>query len=470
MEGIGEKIVLSDDEFALVVKRLLSDEPGYPGLDIKDFLYVKDEIFNTPDAPVSYPFLWDISHSDYLQWNGLAPNAGPGPLGRNTGEVIGVFGILDWGEIPDTWAHPFAKLQKFSLSSLLSGQKNKKQVIGFNSSINLFNLQRLESRLRDLKSPEWPFCRKAGTDEYYLPDTAEKQLSPSAPNYCRGGDTRFDDARRQRGELIYIDRCRGCHTVVDRSAGDRIVIAHMSDVDRIGTDPAMAQNSVERTGKAGNFTDTYQGTDAGTVIVKEDAPVVQILTSATKGVIGTPDVNKWLPRRMVEWVYALVMSFADNTIKESVKNGDYKPDTTAEPYASLRAYKGRSLNGIWATAPYLHNGSVPTLWDLLNPVEKRPKSFKIGVREFDPVNVGFKNDGDNFNTIQRGNFNTGHDYFCKTKPKEGVPPDAIGVQPAATPAPPGATIGAQPEAKPQRSDDCMNEGQVRDLIEYLKSL
>ena len=173
----------------------------------------------------------------------------------------------------------------------------------------------------------------------------------------------------------------------------------MSDVDRIGTDPAMAQNSVERTGKAGNFTDTYQETDAGPVIVKEDAPVVQILTSATKGVIGTPDADKWLPRRIVEWVYALVMSFADNTIKTSVRNGDYKPDTTAEPYASLRAYKGRSLNGIWATAPYLHNGSVPTLWDLLNPVEKRPKSFKIGVREFNPVNVGFKNDGDNFNTI-----------------------------------------------------------------------
>ena len=93
----------------------------------------------------------------------------------------------------------------------------------------------------------------------------------------------------------------------------------------------MAQNSVERTGKAGNFTDTYQGTDAGPVIVKEDAPVVQILTSATKGVIGTPDADKWLPRRIVEWVYALVMSFADNTIKTSVRNGDYKPDTTAEP-------------------------------------------------------------------------------------------------------------------------------------------
>ena len=36
---------------------------------------------------------WDITHSDYVQWNGLANNAGAGPLGRNAGEVIGVFGL-----------------------------------------------------------------------------------------------------------------------------------------------------------------------------------------------------------------------------------------------------------------------------------------------------------------------------------------------------------------------------------------
>ncbi len=48
-------------------------------------------------------------------------------------------------------------------------------------------------------------------------------------------------------------------------------------------------------------------------------------------------------------------------------------------------YKGRPLNGIWATAPYLHNGSVPNLDALLQPAAKRPASFSIGVRTFDPV-------------------------------------------------------------------------------------
>jgi hypothetical protein len=297
----------------------------------------------------------------------LAPNAGSGPLGRNTGEVIGVFGILDWGEEPDSWLHPFTKLAKFSPSAWLSGQQNKNHVISFNSSINLFNLQRLESRLRALKSPQWPFCKNS-QGEYYIPETTKDHLSPSDEGYCLGSDKRFDDEMKRKGELVYIDRCRSCHIVVDRSAWDRIVISHMSDVDRIGTDPAMAENSVKHNGKSGNFADTYQTTDAGSVIVKEDAPVVQILTAATKGVIATPDADKWWPRRMVEWVYSVVLSFTDNTIHASVKDGDYEPDTTTRPYASLHAYKGRSLNGIWATAPYLHNGSVRTMEELLTPM------------------------------------------------------------------------------------------------------
>ena len=458
LEGLGGGIVFSDEEFAQIVERLLSTKPGYPGLGLKEFLYVRDKIFNTPDAPVSYPFLWDISHSDYLQWNGLAPNSGPGPLGRNTGEVIGVFGLLDWGEQDTSLLHPFAMLQKYSLSALLSGEKNKSHIIRFNSSINLFNLQRLESRLRDLKSPEWPFCRN-DKNEYYLPEF-QKGVAPSDPKYCPGNDKRFNEESRHQGELVYIDRCQRCHTVVDRSAWDRIVIGHMSDVDRIGTDPAMAENSVKHNGKSGNFKDTYQATDAGPVIVKEDAPVVQILTAATKGVIATPDADKWWPRRMVEWVYAVVASFTDNTIKASVKDGEYSPDTPAQPYASLHAYKGRSLNGIWATAPYLHNGSVPTLWDLLVPAAQRPKSFKVGAREFDPEKVGFKSadyDGSQFNTdLQRGNYNTGHERYCSITRR--LPDKDV------------AKAIVDKDAAKAEPDCILTEQQRQDLIEYLRSL
>ena len=51
------------------------------------------------------------------------------------------------------------------------------------------------------------------------------------------------------------------------------------------------------------------------------------------------------------------------------------------------AYEARVLEGIWAAAPYLHNGSVPTLAELLKPAAERVRSFKVGPA-YDLVNVG----------------------------------------------------------------------------------
>lgn len=80
------------------------------------------------------------------------------------------------------------------------------------------------------------------------------------------------------------------------------------------------------------------------------------------------------------------------------------------PEGKLPCYKARSLNGIWATAPYLHNGSVRTLRDLLLPASMREKKFKVGSREFDAVNIGFKDAGDfEYDTTKPGNSNSGHD-------------------------------------------------------------
>jgi hypothetical protein len=59
---------------------------------------------------------------------------------------------------------------------------------------------------------------------------------------------------------------------------------------------------------------------------------------------------------------------------------------TAEPYGP---YAARPLYGIWAAAPYLHNGSVPTLYDLLLPPAERPVTFALGGRDYDPVKLGF---------------------------------------------------------------------------------
>src|SRR6185436_19379641 len=80
-------------------------------------------------------------------------------------------------------------------------------------------------------------------------------------------------------------------------------------------------------------------------------------------------------------------------------------------------YANMPLDGLWLRAPYLHNGSVPTLRDLLEPSAKRPKSFYRGNDLYDPVNVGFvtniANEGARkyfkFDTTAEGNANAGHE-------------------------------------------------------------
>jgi RoxA-like, cytochrome c-like len=63
------------------------------------------------------------------------------------------------------------------------------------------------------------------------------------------------------------------------------------------------------------------------------------------------------------------------------------------PVMKTEGYQAPPLDGIWATAPYLHNGSVPTVHDLLNS-KSRPRiftrSFRTGVEDYDPIKLGWK--------------------------------------------------------------------------------
>jgi hypothetical protein len=92
-------------------------------------------------------------------------------------------------------------------------------------------------------------------------------------------------------------------------------------------------------------------------------------------------------------------------------NGTNAP-TTAPFDPQTSGYESRSLNGIWATAPYLHNGSVPNLFELLWP-DQRETTFYVGSRVYDTKNVGFVSDpqkGVLFDTRLPGNSNSGHTY------------------------------------------------------------
>jgi hypothetical protein len=78
---------------------------------------------------------------------------------------------------------------------------------------------------------------------------------------------------------------------------------------------------------------------------------------------------------------------------------------------STQKYWAASMAGVWARSPYLHNGSVRTMEELLTAPAARAKSFRRGSRIFDEQAMGYRNEGPYvLDTTSAGNSNGGHDY------------------------------------------------------------
>ena len=139
---------------------------------------------------------------------------------------------------------------------------------------------------------------------------------------------------------------------------------------------------------------------------------------------GRPRTNKPIPlaeigtdrERMDTW-----KKEAADTANERVKSfGIDRPNMV-----KIEAYQSPPLDGIWLRAPYLHNGSVPTLTDLLKPVEQRPKVFHRGYDVYDPATVGFITTGPEaeragwrHDIAVRGDSNIGHTYGIDLRAEE----------------------------------------------------
>lgn len=155
------------------------------------------------NAPVSYPFLWDTPELDWVQWNGSAAN----PIGRNTGEVIGVY------------AH-----------TSLQGDSGQ-----FLSSARIRELGRLEELVRSVTAPAWP-------EEIFGP---------------------IDTTLASQGEAIFKANCAGCHGVRDadgdfprrpaNARGARFIRTTMVPLEQIGTDPLAALNFIRFQGDPGDL-------------------------------------------------------------------------------------------------------------------------------------------------------------------------------------------------------------------------
>jgi mono/diheme cytochrome c family protein len=342
------------------------------------------QVKNPSDAPVSYPHLWDISRQTRVQWNGSAKNQNLkiggnefdyGALGRNAGEVIGVFGEV--GVVPASGTGGLIK--------------------GYSSSVQASSLISLEDILTKLEPPKWPAAM------------------PPADATLAG-----------RGKEIFDQECASCHLPRDKWVKGE-PIERMSLLKEMGpnlTDIWMACNAADYFAFTGKLEGTKSGYFSGPPLGKQELIITQLQTSV-KGAL----VNK-----KGQIIGSAATTFLGIDRRPKVITGEDDVLSPDEIRAARRAnclsddspilaYKARPLDGIWATAPYLHNGSVPTLWHLLLPASQRPTSFWVGARDYDPVNVGYVWDrkpasGPSFEfrsvdangKVINGNGNAGHEY------------------------------------------------------------
>jgi hypothetical protein len=168
----------------------------------------------------------------------------------------------------------------------------------------------------------------------------------------------------------------------------------MYGLDVIGTDPNDAVNFNSRQASffqiaAGPLADFFDQKQVGVA-----EALGRLTLEAKKTVYDQLDGLKKLPEALpkrAEW-------------------DGYRPNSFRAPLG----YPARPLRGYWATSPYLHNGSVPNMYQLLSPVEERDKVFYLGNTEYDPQLMGYSTAQQSglfkFDIRISGNANRGHEF------------------------------------------------------------
>jgi hypothetical protein len=340
-------------------------------LDLK-----KPENYAGSSAPVHYPRIWNTPWFDWVQYNGSIMQ----PMVRNAGESLGVSAELNLTD-------PSKGLYKSSVD-VVNLNKMEQMIAGKPPSV--------KDGFGGLASPRWPEevlpridWTLAGKGAKLYEDHCQEchrppvtKFEPPAPNQPRPPASpnpayfNFEDKKEWRTNDI----------------GQQVRIIENIPIDHVGTDPAQAADMMNRT-----------------VALPENLGIKET---------GFADALKDVVEKTVNYIYDRTNPPLNK--KQRDEFDGYMPN---EVRGKLE-YKVRPLNGVWATPPYLHNGSVPNVYLLLSPVEERPKEFYLGHREYDPVNLGYKYDelknGFFFDTRIRGNSNEGHEVANKPKDTKGV--------------------------------------------------
>jgi hypothetical protein len=299
------------------------------------------------DAPVRYPFLWNASRQDRTQWNGAVKNGlftlG---MGRNLGEVYGVFGRLTL-----TGNDPLPGWVNFA---------------GHGNSANFHNLQLLETLISKLPPPRYP-----------LPT---------------------DPALVKRGEALFqSEQCANCHLPTAGKFGTWKTACTVEN-----TDSRMYRNALAKINVIGLLDGVTVPQVIGSDPLASGSLQVSVLSAAVANTLLEQLSRD--PDGVLEAVLADLQTLTTLPVKGTSRTaGALGPGVTPQTFLQSQvrdlydrpcstqgdpAYEARVLYGVWAAAPYLHNGSVPNLWTLLQKPEKRLTPFKLGSNTFDAKNVG----------------------------------------------------------------------------------
>ncbi len=327
-----------------------TDLLGAPGFDARVNL-------TSNNAPVNFPHIWDTYWFTWVQYDASILQ----PMFRNAGEALGVGTKINLVNPQRPLYKSAMGVQELhEIEELLAGKNPHSGTPGF----------------KGLRSPTWP----------------EDILG------------NIDQLGKERGLALYQELCQRCHLAqvneaafwTDRrwqqpnAAGERYLDLVEIQVTEIGTDPGQARILGER----------------------------RITLPSYLGILGTPRDNGTLVEGTFGHMLAAVVDkvttawYDEHHIAPADRDrmNGYRPNLLQ----TKNIYKARPLNGIWATAPFLHNGSVPTMYDILSPIEERSKTFCLGDREYDPVRMGYRTQCSEgtfrLDTSIPGNLNTGHEF------------------------------------------------------------
>lgn len=353
------------DAISLIFNRVSGLDIGPPPT------YLIPENIKLADVPVRYPFLWNAWRQDFTQWPGFAPNGNKlFGLSRNVGEVIGVFAEF----------HPFKdrlKLLKVNYSR--------------NNSANFHGLNKLEELIMQLGPPQWPWPLDQAL-------AAKGELVYKQKDAANGNQSCEDCHGIKKGKFRFTSHGTWATPILDVGTDSREINLLCSEVKTGVLEGARILGIVNTRLKAVDSAKTVLVLSVGGSILQNYLTLGLGLPGKKEG--GSDQLKDTLPpKSAAALTNAALCSPAA---------------TTSAPYP----YESRVMQGIWAAAPYLHNGSVPTLTELLTPDAQRVSEFMVGPA-YDIDRVGLAAQQTKFNYTLKttgcdarnsGNSRCGHNY------------------------------------------------------------